>query len=1010
MLEQSSAPQGMLLPLTPGARNLLLSLLIFTVLVLLALVILPPLVDARDAAIGADLERALALSVQLTDTENILQQLQADARGYIITQSPAFREQYRAAVAALPAQLQQLADRAVLADPGLGPQIAELAAAIEDWQRMSLDRQIGLVEQGGFSDAAAEIAVGESQGRFDAIRSRLQNLQAQLQTRQEQLSAQVSQALTLQTVTSVVLGLLGLIALGVIMAAFRRIVALMRTLAAEQARAAQLAADLGTQLAAAERQNHQLTVFHAMASASALSLQPAERTRNVLTTIARALGLPPEGVWIARSTDSPEASKDSAPLTSIEATIAQVVADGNDVLIRDAQAPDLTPEASSIVAVIPAARSGLVLPLHGRAQAFGALVLTAAVPHAFAPDELAFYATLASEVGLVLDNARLYAEAATERQRLQVIFDHSPEGLVVAEAPQGRLALINHSAHALLGDLPPDASLHDHLLAGRAFRPGGEPIPPDQLPLAATLADGLERRNVELIIAAPDGTRVPILTTSVPLRDETGALTGAIAVFQDLRQLREVERLKSDFVALVSHELRTPLTAIKGCTETLLRSDEDVPARVHEFLQIIDEQSDRLHELIDNLLSLSQVEAGALRLRRTLVAPAPLIQQVLRQQRERAEGVRIQADVPAELPSVSGDARRIEQVLHNLIDNARKYSPEGGVITVTALAEGGNLRLSVRDQGPGIPTSERERVFERFYQIAQPDVASSGSGLGLAICKALVEAHGGQIGIADAPGGGAELWLTLPAQPLEATASPEPRVARQYGGVPRILVVDDDLALRRMLDRSLADAGYAVQTVIEAQAALDVMTQQLPDLVLLDLMLPGVDGLELCRQLREWTSVPIIMLTARSAEQDIVRGLQLGADDYLTKPFRLSELLARVEAVLRRARPQLEPGGISVIQIDQLSIDLAQRRVTVGGRGVSLTPTEYGILAYLAQHAGQILTHEQILKAVWGDTYGAENNYLWVHMAHVRQKIEEDPKQPRYILTERGVGYRLVKP
>ncbi|MBX0329672.1 response regulator [Oscillochloris sp. ZM17-4] len=1004
-MEQSIAHHALSLPLSGRARNLLLGLLIFTVLVLLALVVLPPLVDLRDTAIAVELEHAQTLAVQLSDTENSLQQMQADARGYLIAQSPDFRAQYDAAATALPAQLELLIESGVLVDPALAAPLAELTGAIMAWQRESLDRQVALVAQGRLSDAAADLAVGESQRRFDAIRGQLQRIQAQIQVTEGELSAQASQARTLQTLISVVLGILGLAALVVVFAAFWRMVGLMRALASEQARVTQLAAERAAQLAAAERQNRQLTVLHAVASASALSVQPGERARNILLTIARALGLPADGVWIARAAPSSIPGLEETPRTPAEELLVQAVAEGQDVLIGDTQAANLSLETSAVAGVLLGARSGLVLPLRGRAQAFGALVLMGERPNAFDPADLAFYGTLAAEVGLVLDNARLYAEAATGRQRLQAIFDHSPAGLVVAEAPEGRLALVNHRAHALLGDLAPDATLRAHPLVGRAFRPGGEPVAPQRLPLAATLADGQERHNIELVIIAPDGTRVPVLTTSVPLRDDGGVVTGAVAVFQDLRQLREVERLKADFVALVSHELRTPLTAIKGCTETLLQSGEADPGRVHEFLQIIDAQSDRLEELIDNLLSLAQVEAGALRLRRTPVALGPRIQQVLRQQRERAEGLRIQADLPAELPPVNADLRRVEQVLHNLLDNAVKFSPEGGVITLSASTEDGAVRLSVRDQGPGIPPGERARVFERFYQIAQAGVASSGSGLGLAICKALVEAHGGQIGVADAPGGGAELWFTLPAE----TRVVEPQVAVRHDGATRVLVVDDDRALRRMLDRSLADAGYAVQTVVEAQGALDALTQQPPDLVLLDLMLPGVDGLALCRQLREWTNVPIIMLTARSAEQDIVRGLQLGADDYVTKPFRLSELLARMEAVLRRAQPQMEPGGISLIQIDHLTVDLAQRQVSVAGQEVSLTPTEYGILAYMAQHAGQVLTHAQILRAVWGETYGAENNYLWVHIAHLRQKIEADPKQPCYILTERGVGYRLAK-
>jgi DNA-binding response OmpR family regulator len=242
------------------------------------------------------------------------------------------------------------------------------------------------------------------------------------------------------------------------------------------------------------------------------------------------------------------------------------------------------------------------------------------------------------------------------------------------------------------------------------------------------------------------------------------------------------------------------------------------------------------------------------------------------------------------------------------------------------------------------------------------------------------------------------------------TVTPGPNVLVQpRSGATQVLIVDDDPAMRRLLETSLPDVGYQVHTVVEAQAALENVIQHQPDVILLDVMLPGMDGFTLCKQLREWTTVPIIMLTARAAERDVVLGLQLGADDYVTQPVRANELIARIDAVLRRAQPDSTPGGPSLIQVDGLTIDLAQRLVTIDGAEVALTPIEYQILAYLARHAGQVLTHSQILEEVWGQEYSGESHYLWVHIAHLRQKLEPHSKQPRYILTERGVGYRLAK-
>jgi DNA-binding response OmpR family regulator/signal transduction histidine kinase/CHASE3 domain sensor protein len=821
--------------------------LVFVVALLLALITLPPLANGRAEMLRGRLDADVqGFASALIASENSLQEMQAAARGFLLTEAPAFLEQYAAARDGLPSRLQDLEQLAPRVDPALAEPVAELVQVVDRWQRERVDRQIALVQQGQREAALAEVASGQSQGLFDSLRSRINDLQEQAQAEQAALVQDISGARSLQVGLTSGLGALGLLAVGFVIVAFRSVVVLMRDLQVERERTAELA-----------------------------------------------------------------------------------------------------------------------------------------------------------------------QQARAERQRLQTLFDHSPEGLVFAEAPAGQLSLLNPAAAALLGPILPDQPLREQPWTRRVFRVGGEPFPPDDLPLVRTVEQGKASRTVELTIEQPDGQRVPVLLTSVPLVADDGSVRGAVAVFQDLRSLREVERLKSDFVALVSHELRTPLTAIQGSVQGLLLAGAEAdPSRTRAFLQIIAEQSERLEELIDNLLSLSQVEAGALRLRRALVQPQPLIAGVLRQMRDRLSDLRVQSDLAPHLPLVSADARRIEQVLFNLLDNARKFSPPGGLITVSAQQSGASVTICVRDQGPGVPPGERERVFERFYQLEQPATRNvGGSGLGLAICKAIVEAHDGSISVDEAPGGGARFCFTLPAMPCDErpSAAAAPALQRSSNGKTHVLVVDDDPALRRLLETSLPEAGYSVQAVVEAQGALEAVSRHAPDVILLDLMLPGVDGFELCRQLREWTNVPIIMLTALASEKDVVLGLQLGADDYLTKPFRSAELVARIEAVLRRAQPAVEAGAPAVIQIGGLTLDLAERRVLVDGAPVELTPLEYQILTFLAKHPGQVLTHSQILQAVWGESYGGENHYLWVHIAHLRQKLEADSKQPRYILTERGVGYRLAK-
>ena len=221
----------------------------------------------------------------------------------------------------------------------------------------------------------------------------------------------------------------------------------------------------------------------------------------------------------------------------------------------------------------------------------------------------------------------------------------------------------------------------------------------------------------------------------------------------------------------------------------------------------------------------------------------------------------------------------------------------------------------------------------------------------------------------------------------------------------RVLVIDDEPQIRKLLKVSLGAHGYDVH---ESMSGMDSVVQAAdikPDLVILDLGLPDIDGKEVVRRLREWSDVPILILTARDQEKEKIDALDAGADDYITKPFSMGELLARMRVSVRRSA---HVGEDPVIQCGDLSIDLAQRRIMVDAQEIKLTPTEYDIMKILAQNAGKVLTHRQLLKAVWGDTYSDDTHYIRVYIGQLRRKIEPNPTQPRYIVTESGVGYRLM--
>lgn len=226
----------------------------------------------------------------------------------------------------------------------------------------------------------------------------------------------------------------------------------------------------------------------------------------------------------------------------------------------------------------------------------------------------------------------------------------------------------------------------------------------------------------------------------------------------------------------------------------------------------------------------------------------------------------------------------------------------------------------------------------------------------------------------------------------------------------KILVVDDEPHLLKLVRSNLEAAHYKVIVAMDGPGSLAMMEREGADLVILDIMMPGMDGFEVLQKIREFSVVPVIILTAKDQEVDVVRGLRLGADDYIRKPFSVHELLARVEAVLRRGAPSEDVMTRPPFVAGDFMMDFQQRRVTVHGKEVKLGPTEWRLLSQLVSNAGRVMLHADLLRKVWGPEYGGETEYLRVYISYLRNKVEEDPSHPKYILTEHGVGYTFRRP
>ncbi|MCY4623384.1 MAG: response regulator [Chloroflexi bacterium] len=511
-----------------------------------------------------------------------------------------------------------------------------------------------------------------------------------------------------------------------------------------------------------------------------------------------------------------------------------------------------------------------------------------------------------------------------------------------------------------------------------------------------------------MVLAVPDGRSVTVLLNATPIRSDDGEVESVVVTMQDMAAVQEQERLRAEFLAMVSHELRMPLTSVMGAGTTLLNAAADLdPAEMRQFHRIIVDRAEHMRYLIGDLLDVARIETGALPVDPEPSEVAALVDRARSAFTSAGGRDNVGIDVAPDLPLVMADRRRIVQVIGNLLSNAARNSPDDSVIRVGAVREGVNVEVSVADQGRGIPAEDLPRLFRKFSRLEDRDTEGD-TGLGLAICKGIVEAHGGRIRAeSDGPGLGARFAFTLPVV-QEAEQARRPARSRDGGrSAGTVLVVDDDPLILRSVRDALSSAGFHAETTAEPEEALAMVGEHSPQLALLDLMLPEHDGVELMEDILAVSRIPVIFLSAYGKDETVARVLERGATDYIVKPFSPTELVARVRAALRRFGEPVLPSPEEPFVLGDLTIDYAQRRVTVSGRPAPLTPTEFDLLAALSMEAGRVAPHERLLRRVWSPGKPGNLRVLRTHLKHLRRKLGDDAANPRYIFAEPRVGYRM---
>ncbi len=614
----------------------------------------------------------------------------------------------------------------------------------------------------------------------------------------------------------------------------------------------------------------------------------------------------------------------------------------------------------------------------------------------------------AAQAATAVANARTHREERRARADLEALVDASPVGVVVFDAGTGHLRSHNREAERIVRDLRLQGRSFEQVVAVVTCRfADGREGTLEDLRSAETL------RAEEVALSVPDGRSVRTLLNCTPIRSDDGQVESVVVTLQDLAPFEELERQRAQFLGMVSHELRAPLTSIKGSTTTVLNASRAVaPAEVRQFFRIIDRQADHMDGLISDLLDAGRIDAGTLS-----IAPAPTnVSDLIDQARNTflSSGYRppLHIDMPHDLPRVMADRERIVQVLNNLLSNAAKNASESLPITIAAAHDGVHVTISVCDQGTGVPQERLPHLFRKHAAAPSGQTRGlRGSGLGLAICKGLVEAHGGRIRAASGgEGQGTRISFTVPVASgaaAAAAAGPGPdssRLPRAERSPARILVVDDDPHALHYVREALTDAGYTPLLFGDADGLSEVIRTEKPQLVLLDLMLPGSDGIELMQRVPELSDLPVIFISGYGRDETIARALEAGAADYIVKPFSPTELTARVRAALRRSA-EPEP-----FVLGELVIDYHLRRVTVAGDPVELTATEYELLRLLSLNAGRVLTYATLLRRVWSVRGDTDTARVRAFMMKLRRKLADPVERSSYILNERGVGYRMAPP
>ena len=674
----------------------------------------------------------------------------------------------------------------------------------------------------------------------------------------------------------------------------------------------------------------------------------------------------------------------------------------------------------------PPMKTFLGMPVRHRGEHFGNIYLTEKEGvREFTPADEETLVMFATQAASAISNARRYEEELKARANLRTLINISPVGVVVFDAKTGRVISSNREVFRIAGELGPSLVSLEEIWDKLYFRRAdGREISLGELPTARVLQSGETVRAEEIVICMPDGRTVETLVNAAPIYSENEEIESVVVTVQDLTPLEDKERLRAEFLGLVSEELRVPLTTIKGSVASLQdTANFDDTTDALQLLRIIDHQADFMRVKINSLVELTHIEAGTLPVSPESSEVHVLVDDTSEEFSRSHPGNVIEKSIPADLPAVMVDKQRIGQVFRNLLYSAARYSSESSPIKVTAHQLDVHVVVSVSASGRGISFDDPSPFQLKLSRIGPHEMGrtTGGNDLALAISKGIVEAHGGRIQAQRGEDGyGITFTFTLPAilgeagspdtEPLHLDDSPKVSVSSVPGEKARILVAVEDPRTVGAVRRILSRAGYSSTATLDFGDLDDLIADGMPHLILLDLFTAGAEGFELVHRLSDLHGLPVIVLCGQGDEDNIGRAFDMGADDYIVKPFSPMELVARVDASLRKRSALRHNGAPKTYRAGNVAINYSDRTVVLAGTPIQLTATEYKLLMELSTRAGRVLTQDELLQRVWGPGYIGETQLLRSYVKTLRQKLGDHARNPTYIFTEHGIGYRMIKP